>query len=382
MKNCRFDPLPRFYSFFAGLIFILGSQSLYIFGDDIIVILEIDDNAPIQDTQIKPLTGQPWHSFIAIQPMGDNKNVVECVKSVIENMDENVQTQECSETTLYILNNLPKSSRKIVAWSQACGDEDKEDNTSPPPTKITKLMANMLIDSATSLRNKQVHDDTHGKMHLIQSDSSESEADQASNVTAHISLADEEQTPQEPSVSGRDDSENADLPEKYGQLPSNYGYFSEGLGLLPDSFRFELTERKASGRNETIYYQLEPDEHTKWSGKPLHKKCWKRKLTNPSQNNICSLFRNLLICCGSPQESNPSSACPSLKEQIRRAGSNKNTIKHLTLSHSDDAIAINQLREMGVEGFTILGELTIENKIAEGKFGSVYKAFIDGKARL
>ena len=41
------------------------------------------------------------------------------------------------------------------------------------------------------------------------------------NVTAHISLADEEQTPQEPSVSGRDDSENADLPVKDEQLHFN-----------------------------------------------------------------------------------------------------------------------------------------------------------------
>ncbi len=42
----------------------------------------------------------------------------------------------------------------------------------------------------------------------------------ATVVTAHISLADEEQTLQEPSVSARDDSENADLPVKNEQLPT------------------------------------------------------------------------------------------------------------------------------------------------------------------
>ncbi len=63
----------------------------------------------------------------------------------------------------------------------------------------------------------------------------------ADPVTAHISLADEEQTPQEPSVSGRDDSENADLPD-----PSPYpAHRKTILNMLDDHHLFNSSPQNS-----------------------------------------------------------------------------------------------------------------------------------------
>ena len=116
--------------------------------------------------------------------------------------------------------------KRIEQEDEARKEEEKarkkkiklEDEARKKKIKLEDEARKKKIEQEDTQRRMNAQNESVDVVTIGNENENEEEVEDEHRVTAHISLADKEQTPQKPSVSGRDDSENADLPVENEQL--------------------------------------------------------------------------------------------------------------------------------------------------------------------